>query len=138
MRLKVESCDLGLSDEHGVCAIDTSIDRTDSTRLNQGQRAARAVAGLAFVAVSIPLGRVRVLRPLAGVGLWFGLSHLVAGATGYVGCPELGAIPSMVARRPLYTVCEPWDWIDGRLGLRDTDDSQARRVPGERGEVITG
>jgi hypothetical protein len=39
----------------------------------------------------------------------------VASATGYPGCPELGAIPSLLLRRRVATECGPWEWIDKRL-----------------------
>ena len=52
----------------------------------------------------------------AGAG-WFGLSHLVAAGTGYPGCPELGAIPSLLARREVRVGCVPWRIVDNRLGL---------------------
>lgn len=31
------------------------------------------------------------------------------------GCPELGAIPSLMVGRDVYTVCGPWDHIDTYL-----------------------
>jgi hypothetical protein len=53
---------------------------------------------------------------VAGAG-WFGASHLVAVRTGYAGCPELGAIPSVILRREVQVGCVPWRIADRRLGL---------------------
>lgn len=61
-------------------------------------------------------GRI-ALWPAALVPTWFGISHLVSGVTGYRGCPELGAIPSVIAGRPVGTSCAAWGRIDGRLDL---------------------
>ena len=44
-------------------------------------------------------------------------SHLVAARTGYPGCPELGAIPSMLLRRDVRVGCVPWRILDRRLRL---------------------
>lgn len=49
------------------------------------------------------------LWPAALVPTWFGISHLVASVTGYSGCPELGAIPSVMLARPVATGCGPWE-----------------------------
>lgn len=43
------------------------------------------------------------------------MTHVLAAVTGYAGCPELGAVPSLVLRRPVATWCRPWDWADRRL-----------------------
>jgi hypothetical protein len=56
-------------------------------------------------------GRIS-LWPAAVVPTWFGVSHLVAGVTGYRGCPELGAIPSVMLDRPVSTGCGPWERVD--------------------------
>jgi len=80
----------------------------------------RFVAGLGFLALAGGLatrqapGRV-ALWPVALVPTWFGISHLVAGVIGYRGCPELGAIPSVMLGRPVPTACGPWERIDARL-----------------------
>jgi hypothetical protein len=81
---------------------------------------ARAAAGFGFLVIAGALvsrqapGRVS-LWPMALVPTWFGISHLVAGVTGYEGCPELGAIPSVMLARPVVTGCGPWERIDRRL-----------------------
>jgi hypothetical protein len=55
---------------------------------------------------------------LAIPSLWLGLSHLVAAVTAYRGCPEVGAIPSLLLRRHVTTTCAPWERLDRRLGRR--------------------
>lgn len=119
MKFEVEACDLGLTDRYGRCSLDTKAELPIRARLSAAQRAARAVAGLGFHALAIPLGRRHPLWPLSLLAHWFGASHLVASASGYQGCPELGAIPSLVLRRRVATECGPWEWIDTRLGLAD-------------------
>lgn len=83
-------------------------------------RAARALAGLGFLLAagglssrSVP-GRI-VLWPVALVPAWFGISHLVAAQIGYRGCPEIGAIPSVLLARRVATGCGPWERIDAFL-----------------------
>jgi hypothetical protein len=115
MRFKVDACDLGLSRHHGTCAIDTKAEAKPSAPLSMGLRTARAAAGLGFLLAALPLARPRPLRPLCAVAAWFGIAHLVAAATAYRGCPELGAIPSLLLRREIATECGPWEWIDERL-----------------------
>lgn len=98
--------------------------------LGRAQRAARTIAGLVFIAsigvlylwplallVEIGLPSF-VAWPLVALTLWLGISHLVAGATGYRGCPEIGAIPSLLLRRRVVTTCKPWERIDRRLERR--------------------
>ena len=91
------------------------------------QRGARATAGLVFVgsagvlytwplALLVDIGLPRLVAwPLALATLWLGVSHLVASATGYRGCPEIGAIPSLLLRRDVVTSCKPWERFDRRL-----------------------
>src|SRR5258708_25517265 len=82
-------------------------------------RAARALAGSLFIgqagvlyvwplALLAGLGVPNfVLWPLAAAGVWLGLSHLVAAATSHRGCPEVGAVASLLLRRPHITTCKP-------------------------------
>lgn len=70
-------------------------------------RVGRATAGVAFL-LAVPVLRGRLLRAVA---VWFGLSHLTAAATGYRGCPELGAIAS---RSPACSPTSPSGWDVGR------------------------
>jgi hypothetical protein len=92
----------------------------DIVTVSRRGRRARALAGFGFLALAGAMatrqapGRV-ALWPAATVPAWFGISHLVAGVTGYQGCPELGAIPSVLLDRPVATGCGPWERIDNRL-----------------------
>jgi hypothetical protein len=89
--------------------------------MSRPARGARAVCGLGFLLIAGALstrllpGRV-ALWPASFVATWFGISHLVAGVTGYQGCPELGAIPSVMLGRGIETSCGSWQRIDRRLG----------------------
>lgn len=78
-------------------------------------RVARVFAGGGFAAVAWLCWSTRISRPLALVAGWFALSHVVAGITAYSGCPELGAIPSVVRGRPVVTGCGPWKLLDERI-----------------------
>ena len=90
-------------------------------------RVARALAGVTFIAAAglLYVGPVAllagvgvpgpVLWTLAAAGFWLGLSHLVAAATRYRGCPEVGAIASLFLRRDVLTTCTPWARLDRRL-----------------------
>ena len=88
-------------------------------RLNDGQRRARTVVGLASLAAAYAAARRRgpVGLVAAAAAGWFGASHLVAARTGYPGCPELGAIPSLLAGRDVRVRCVPWRTVDRELGL---------------------
>jgi hypothetical protein len=83
-------------------------------------RRARAGAGLGFLVAAGALscrqlpGQI-ALGPAALVPTWFGISHLVASVTGYQGCPELGAIPSIMLDRPVTTRCGFWRRIDASI-----------------------
>lgn len=119
MRVGVDSCDLGLSGgRFGSCRLDTKAEPPDGSELSIPQRVARAAAGLAFVGFAAPLLGRRALRPAGAIAAWFGVSHLVAAGTAFDGCPELGAIPSLLLRRKVATECGPWDFLDRRLGLK--------------------
>jgi hypothetical protein len=88
---------------------------TQAADLTGKQRIGRGAAGVLMLAgASLSLS----FWPLSAVLGWFGLSHLVAAVTRYSGCPELGAIPSIILRRNVDTGCAPWRWIDHRLNLR--------------------
>lgn len=90
-------------------------------------RAARATAGVVIIA-SVGVLYLWPVALLPGLGvpgvvawslaipsLWLGLSHLVAAATAYRGCPEVGAIPSFLLRRHVITTCTPWERLDQRI-----------------------
>ncbi len=114
-------CCRGLADQ-----ADTPV----QAQLSGRARSARALAGLLFIAqVGVlyewPLALLSkagvpglVRAPLAASGLWLGASHLVAAATGYRGCPEVGAIPSLLLRRRVITTCKPWERLDARIEAR--------------------
>jgi hypothetical protein len=83
-------------------------------------RAARAGIGLAQLAVGGTLANRKLpggvaLWPVALIPTWYGISHLIAAIIGYRGCPELGAIPTVMQGRPVGTVCEFWTQLDRRL-----------------------
>jgi hypothetical protein len=92
-----------------------------SHAMTNRQRAARAVAGLAWLALAwaflyIPVPTIAwALAIIAG---WFGISHLVAAWIAYPDCPELGAIASLVSRRYIRTRCGPWARLDQRVEPR--------------------
>jgi hypothetical protein len=114
MRFETEACDLGLSRQSGRCAIDTSQDRP-IRELTPRQRLARLAAAAVFGLVARLFAPYRAAAPLVWLAAWFGVSHVAAAATSYGGCPELGAVPSLVLRRRIVTECGPWDWIDGKI-----------------------
>lgn len=93
-------------------------DAGPSHAITNRQRIARAIAGVGWLALAWTLLYIPVPAiawPLAIIAAWFGLSHLVASATAYPDCPELGAIASLVSRRYIRTRCGPWARIDESL-----------------------
>jgi hypothetical protein len=94
--------------------------------LSKRQRGGRAVVAVGLLALAPAALRMpRFARvPLAALIAWLGLSHVVAAATGYSGCPELGAVPSLLLRRQVHTRCGPWERLDDRFGLRDQPADQ--------------
>jgi hypothetical protein len=88
-------------------------------QLNDRQRSARKLVGLVSLGTAVlATRRSGVLSNLGAAGAgWFGASHLVAARTGYGGCPELGAIPSVILGRDVQVGCVPWRIADRRLGL---------------------
>jgi len=93
-----------------VCCLqsDGSDPSKDLPPLGPRPRGIRAMAGLGFLVLAVWLAH----WPLSILAAWFGISHLVAAATGYRGCPEMGAIESLVLRRRVSTVCKPWERFD--------------------------
>jgi hypothetical protein len=98
----------------GCCSVEALPER-----LNDQQRHARTVVGLLSLGAAVLAARrAGALGTLGAAGAsWFGLSHLVAARTGYAGCPELGAIPSVILRRDVAIGCVPWRIADRRLGI---------------------
>ncbi|HEX5374580.1 MAG TPA: hypothetical protein VFW48_00310 [Solirubrobacterales bacterium] len=89
--------------------------------MSRPERGARAVAGAGFLAIAGAMcsrklpGRI-ALWPASLVPTWFGISHLLAAVTGYRGCPELGASPSVMLDRQVATSCGPWERVDRLVG----------------------
>ena len=78
--------------------------------LGPHDRAARGRLGRMLMAGAVLLAALSgffwpPLWPLVVVTAWFGVSFLVAASTGYPGCPEIGAIPSLILGRSLATRC---------------------------------
>jgi hypothetical protein len=89
----------------GCCNVDRLPEQ-----LNDRQRRARTVVGVASLAVAALVARrSRRLSTLAATTSgWFGISHLIAARTGYPGRPELGAIVSLLLGRDVHVGCVPW------------------------------
>lgn len=104
----------------GACGCTRGSDAEGNVRpLSSHQRIARASAGMGFLAVTAAALRwPRTLAlPTSLVTGWLGASHVVAAVTAYRGCPELGAIPTLVRGRRVETRCGPWELLDRRFGL---------------------
>lgn len=92
-----------------------------SRALTNRQRVARAVVGVAVLALGWAFMRVPVAAiawPLAIAAAWLGISHLIAAWIAYPDCPELGAIATLVTRRYVGTRCGPWQRLDRWLARR--------------------
>lgn len=105
----------------GGCCSDGSALGAQSGSMSRSGRRARAAAGTGFLLLAGAMATRRLpgrvaLWPASLVPTWFGISHLIASVTGYAGCPELGAIPSVMLNRPVATSCGPWERIDRALG----------------------
>jgi hypothetical protein len=101
----------------GGCCSENVASLEPRAPMGRTARRSRALAGLGFLVVAGALGTRRLpgriaLWPASLVPTWFGISHLVAGVTGYHGCPEIGAIPSVMLGRQVNTNCELWQSID--------------------------
>jgi hypothetical protein len=97
---------------------------SDWPGLSDRQRRARALAGLGLLGLAAAALRwPRALSvPTSLAAGWLGASHLVAAAIRYRGCPELGAIPTLVLGRRVETRCGPWELLDARLGLEPSEE----------------
>ncbi len=119
MRVDVQACDLGQSGGgFGACTLDTRAAPSKRPPLSARQRSARAIAGFGFLGLAAPFLQRRLTRPIGTIAAWFGATHLLAAATAFRGCPELGVVPSLLLRREVVTECGPWEWLDRRLGLQ--------------------
>jgi hypothetical protein len=101
----------------GGCCAEDPISMGSRASMGRAARWSRALAGMGFLAIAGALATRRLpggiaLWPTSLVPTWFGISHLVAGVTGYHGCPEIGAIPSVMLGRQVKTDCELWQGID--------------------------
>jgi hypothetical protein len=90
-------------------------------RLNRRQRTARFIvgAGLLLLDFLLPWSHALSITGIATAAIigWFGVTHVLAALMAYPGCPELGAIPSLLLRRDVKIGCGPWRWLDARLRL---------------------
>jgi hypothetical protein len=104
-------------------------DTVGSSAADQGElldapaRRTRARMGAGFLLIATLVAVLAGWRwfwlwPLAFLVAWFGASFLVAAATRYPGCPEVGAIPSLVLRRRLVTRCPPMERLDHTVESR--------------------
>jgi hypothetical protein len=96
--------------------------------LSEAQRRARGLAGAGFLGLAVAALRwPRALSlPASLAAGWLGASHLVAAAIRYRGCPELGAIPTLVLGRRVETRCGPWELLEARLGLETPKEGEDR------------
>jgi hypothetical protein len=124
----------GISRPLITCGPACEQDEIPNLLMNQRGRVARTVAGFAWLAAggllatrALP-GRI-ALWPASLVPTWFGISHLVAAVISYRGCPELGAIPTVLLGRPVPTVCEIWERIDRRIGGGTSATDDSKRTP---------
>jgi hypothetical protein len=93
----------------------------DGRPLNRGQRSARFIVGASLLLLGSLLPWSDGLS-VAGIAAsviigWFGVTHVLAALTAYPGCPELGAVLSLLLRRDVKVGCGPWRWLDARLRL---------------------
>jgi len=89
--------------------------------LNRRQRAARFIVGAGLLLLDFLLRGSNALS-ITGIATaaiigWFGVMHILAALMAYPGCPELGAVPSLLLGRDVKIGCGPWRWLDARLRL---------------------
>tara|TARA_R110002050_G_scaffold282297_1_gene430183 strand:+ start:1105 stop:1530 length:426 start_codon:yes stop_codon:yes gene_type:complete len=85
-------------------------------RLRPSQQVFRIILGCILLFISMKTISLNLVISAVLIA-WFGLSFIVAGATAYPGCPELGAIPSMFTSKPIDTGRSPLHTIEGKMGL---------------------
>jgi hypothetical protein len=87
--------------------------------LNRRQRAARFIVGAVLLLLVFLLPWSSALSAIgivtAAIIGWFGVTHGLAALMAYPGCPELGAVPSLLLHRDVKIGCGPWRWLDERL-----------------------
>ena len=96
-------------------------DHTTPLELTPVQQATRLRLAHWFLVATIVLAAVSgwvlaVLWPLTAIAGWFAASFYVAVWTRYLGCPEIGAIPSWLLGRRIATRCAPLERRDARVG----------------------
>lgn len=79
----------------------------DPAACNSRLRSGATIGAATLVAGALAYRGVGELWPLVSVAAWFSLSFLVAGVTGYPGCPETGAVLSVFRRSRVSTACPP-------------------------------
>ena len=88
--------------------------------LNEKQRATRLKMAQQFLGATIVLAAISfwlpMLWPLTAIAGWFAASFYVAVWTRYLGCPEIGAIPSWIVGHRIATRCAPLERRDTRAG----------------------
>jgi len=101
-----------------VCGCDEA---GDWRPLNRRQRTARFIvgAGLLLLDFLLPWSHQLSVAGIATATIvgWFGVTHVLAAIMAYPGCPELGAVPSLLLGRDVKIGCGPWRWLDARLRL---------------------
>jgi len=89
--------------------------------LNRRQRTARFSVGIALLLLDflLPWSSALSITGIATAAVlgWFGGTHVLAALMAYPGCPELGAVPSLLLGRDVKIGCGPWRWLDARLRL---------------------
>lgn len=88
-----------------IISIRASKGVTHSSLLNPNRKLLRALIGvlLSFIALFLWFSTSPTLQVLSALDGWFALSFIVASITGYDGCPEIGAVPSLLLSRPILT-----------------------------------
>jgi hypothetical protein len=89
--------------------------------LSPVQQATRLRMAHQFLAATVVLAvasgwLLAVLWPVTAIAGWFAVSFYVAVWTRYLGCPEIGAIPSWLLGRRIATRCAPLERRDARVG----------------------
>jgi hypothetical protein len=105
------------------CGGSLTEEASEPPQLNALQRATRRGMAHRFLAAAIVIAAgaaavLPILWPLAAIAGWFAASFYVAAWKGYVGCPEVGAIPTWLSGRRVATLCPPMDRRDARNEVR--------------------
>jgi hypothetical protein len=99
------------TNDRSACGCGLARTTTEAPPLDDDARRRRLRMGLAMLVLAALLAagacHAWLLWPLTAVAGWFAASFLVAAATRYPGCPELGAIPSLLLGRRIETRCGP-------------------------------